>query len=542
MPIISKMQLLDKLKTMKTRAGEPVAVFAMTEDPNRVRMTTREARQAGIPREKMRDAEELVDFIYEGQKRENPMNPSNLDKTRTVETIKPLLKQMFKEVKKRAQKEVKITSASFETLLPKKFTHFLKDANEPEIEKRLDTLLANEEKSSKGQANNGESWPTTIKKSLFSLLDDFEKDILTEIKNYKKVLCIILENEEQRVLQKNQKLEVKKEEMKITGIATEPDLGFARSIFSSSICYGPGGISRRHNSMEFGVLSQDSCFYLINGMNGEVAQKLDIGLKGNKLTGSSIEFSPDGHYFLASICADSKLVVYDSKTLTLQDEWTDSEAKTIRKARWMSPLEIAAGYSDPGKINIFQMGNNAPIKEFGYTSSGVLDLDFSSNKEFLYFGTGDGIVSKCSNAKKDRIGSEWTQELHSNLVRCVRVSSDQKYVLSSGGDGYVILAREKDGNFLFSFNGFSNKEVWGVIWWPDGQGAVAVSSNEVVLMRKESETLVKVAEVKKESLALWSLAGFNAFWGNAEKNEKSFLLLGEFNSYRPSQVKKLNLV
>lgn len=165
----------------------------------------------------------------------------------------------------------------------------------------------------------------------------------------------------------------------------------------------------------------------------------------------------------------------------------------------------------------------------------------SETKKNVVCGTGD----KTSTVLKVSIDDPhqpiiWKHEGHTSSIFIVRISEDQKYVLSSRFDRQLILAKENDGEILSKFNGFSSNLVNKVIRCPDNKSALPTSSHEVVLVKMESEQLKKVEKVKRESLGFVCINEMNAFWGS--KTETSpFLLLGEhFPRNTPSQVAKLH--
>lgn len=135
----------------------------------------------------------------------------------------------------------------------------------------------------------------------------------------------------------------------------------------------------------------------------------------------------------------------------------------------------------------------------------------------------------------------WMHNGHSRYIFCVRLSSDEKYVMSSGADKKVLLAETLSGNILSSFSDFSINFVSGVIWVPGNQEAIVWSDNEVVWLLIQMERLEKRDEVKRECLGLECINGASVSWGDSSSQERSFLVLGERVEDKPSKIVKLFL-
>jgi WD40 repeat protein len=159
-----------------------------------------------------------------------------------------------------------------------------------------------------------------------------------------------------------------------------------------------------------------------------------------------------------------------------------------------------------------------------------MDFDISRDKRHAICGSDRNtkLVFKVAiDGSSNQL--QWRHSGHSAGINSVRLSQNQRQVLSGGGDQRVVLASAEDGSVLCSFDGFTNQYVIGVLWCPGNERALVISDNEVVLLEVGPRTLKKQAEMKKEALGLAWIYGLNAFFGEEEGSSlgrRPFLILG----------------
>jgi WD40 repeat protein len=285
--------------------------------------------------------------------------------------------------------------------------------------------------------------------------------------------------------------------------------------------------------MDFLTMSGDGSLGLFNGSNGQLAKELRVPVTGKQYIESCVEFSPDGNHFLVTICDDKKLSTFRTNDFQETITWTRSECKSIKKARWMSNSTILAGYHDPGDLVIYSLGDASPVLKIDpkeLVKCTIMDFDISRDKRHAICGSGIStkLVFKVAiDGSSNKL--QWRHSGHFSRINSVRLSQNQRQVLSGGNDKRVVLASAEDGSVVCSFDGFTNQSVRGVLWCPGNERALVISVNEVVLLEVGPRTLKKLAEMEGEALGLDWIYGLNAFFGEEEGSSLGrgpFLILG----------------
>ncbi len=253
-----------------------------------------------------------------------------------------------------------------------------------------------------------------------------------------------------------------------------------------------------------------------------------------KYAESSVEFSPSGNRFLATICDDKELYAFNSSDFKKLEQWTQNEYQYIQKARWIDEDRILAGYKEPGDFLVFQMGKKQPISKIspgGLEKSAITDFDFSRDRRFVFGGSNFATklvfkvaIDGSSNSLK------WRHTGHSSWINSVRLSSNERLVLSTGADQKAVLA-SAEGTVLATFNQFTNKSVLGCLWCPGDKKAFVLSGNELILLElsQDLKTLKKIEELKKEEIGFALFTGLNGFFGGENRlmeSQKPFLIIG----------------
>jgi len=270
------------------------------------------------------------------------------------------------------------------------------------------------------------------------------------------------------------------------------------------------------------------------GRPGKRSEKKKVEVRGGKGCDSCVEFNPSGGLFLVSINHDKELYVFGTEDFEQRDQWTRNESKYIQKARWIDDDRILAAFHTPGDLLLYRLGAKNPLMKFApadLKSCSIRDLDISQDKNYAFCGSyNTKLVFKIRiNASNDTMA--WRHKEHEQFINSVRLSHDQKFVLSSAEDTKVILASAADGLILSKFNGFTNQSVYGLLWCPNDKVAFAISGNELVLLQvaEDGKELKKIGEIKKEELGLVWIYGLDGFFGHEKRallKQRPFLVIG----------------
>lgn len=208
-------------------------------------------------------------------------------------------------------------------------------------------------------------------------------------------------------------------------------------------------------------------------------------------------------------------------------KWTREKCGSINRARWIGNKRIIAVYGD---LVVYELGQKKPVLHIAPNAgSSILDIDISQDGQYAFCGSyDDNLVFKVGIRENAPV--QWKHKGHSNTVTSVRLSGNQRHVLSGGDDKKAVLASSEDGSILAAFS-FSN-DVNGVIWCPGDRRALVCSADELVLLSlgEDDRSLERLSGVKGSDLGLGRLFGVNASFGTeAGKagNQKAFVVLGD---------------
>ena len=96
----------------------------------------------------------------------------------------------------------------------------------------------------------------------------------------------------------------------------------------------------------------------------------------------------------------------------------------------------------------------------------------------------------------------------------IRLSGNEKFVLSGGFDKKAILASSEDGAILATYDFPS--VITGILWCFGTQKALVSSFDKLVLLKmgSDNKSLAKLAEAKKKILGMDSIYGMNSSFGS----------------------------
>jgi len=106
---------------------------------------------------------------------------------------------------------------------------------------------------------------------------------------------------------------------------------------------------------------------------------------------------------------------------------------------------------------------------------------FSPNSKYIASISGDRI-----KRNEIDIWDVQTQKLlftlngHSNVVRSIAFSNNEKYIASAGEDNLVNLWNIKTGNVMVSFSENNEKELTSVIFTPDQKYLISASQDKTI--------------------------------------------------------------
>ena len=507
-----RLALSSRLSQLRTLTNDLCSVFQMTSDPRRVRLSAKEIKQADG---ELLDREQLSDYIWQKvQEEQEDMNRTS-QKGQAMAIMQNIIDKAVQEFQMEIKRLEERTKAAIHDHFSRKFTSFLEKRDEAGFEERLDQLVAGE------VAGLGHDWRAGIKTQMMGALDTLENQLAYKIGECRRRVTTLLQ--EMGGEEKSYQLDV----------GSIKELPEAKR--SDDICFGVGGVARRPMTQEFCALGADGSLVHFNGETGQKIREKKVEVRGKKWNNSCVEFNPSGRLFLVTICDDKELYVFGTEDFEQRDQWTRNESNGIMKARWIDDDRILAAFHTPGDLLLYRLGAKNPLMKFApadLKSCAIKDLDISQDKNYAFCGSGSTtkLVFKIRiNASNDTMA--WRHKEHEDFIKSVRLSHDQKFVLSSAGDTKVILASAADGLILSTFSGFTRQYVYGLLWCPNDKAAFAISGNELVLLQvaEDGKELKKIGEIKKEELGLEWVYGLNGFFGHEKRaflKQRPFLVIG----------------
>jgi WD40 repeat protein len=130
---------------------------------------------------------------------------------------------------------------------------------------------------------------------------------------------------------------------------------------------------------------------------------------------------------------------------------------------------------------LIKLGSNKIIAKFNNPKRSVVDIYFPANLKYLASISGDRV-----KRNELDIWDVCTQKLlftlqgHSNVIRGVAFSANEKYVASAGEDNIINLWNIETGNLVVSFTENNNKELTSVIFSSDQKYLISGSQDKTI--------------------------------------------------------------
>jgi WD40 repeat protein len=233
----------------------------------------------------------------------------------------------------------------------------------------------------------------------------------------------------------------------VKGFKMNSKVDFPNAKRSNLICFGTGGISRRPGTMDFLGLSEAGSLFQFKGATGQVSKELQLQVKRSPFWWSCVEFNPSGSHFLTAITYKKELSVFASGKFKKCQKWVREDFEAINRAKWVDDHRILAGFEKPGNLVLYLMGSRSPILQIApreTKTKGITDVDVSKNGQHAFCGTWNpDLVFKVKIEENGKF--EWRHSGHRSQINSLRLSGNEKFVLSGGFDKKEILASSKNG-------------------------------------------------------------------------------------------------
>lgn len=528
--------LYRRLVETKTSSNEPCAGFRITPNKKQVRMSEVEMSQSKNKRNVLGIESLIQHILMKSQEEEYAyQGKEESKKGQKIKSTEEIIENMALQVIHELDTIKKEASRAAKAKISMSFSRFLQSVNDSEFEERLDRLLSEE------ALESDQIWKSELSDELMKLLNNVERDILAHIQNCRDKIYLVFGEAFRR--DKNKKYR------EVSSFLKGKCWEFEQAKRRDEICFKTGGITKRPDSNEFGVLSAGGSFGIFEAINGQLLKEMTMDFQGWKHLSSSVEFSPTGTQFLLSISSEKRLMVFESSDFEKKEDWVLEGHKGIERARWIDENKILASFGFPGELVLFKLGTSQPVSRINPMETvdcAINDFDLSENKREAFCGSDSNshLVFKVVIGESDKFVL-WKHNAHKAKVYTVRVSENEKHILSSGRDHRVILASALSGGILSVFKDFSHSAVYGVVWCPGDYGAVCWSGHEIVLLgvnQSGESALKQVDRIQKEVIGeIRLINSIGVFWGDSNKDEKSFLIVGAGGANFPGRVYKVEL-
>eukprot|EP00792_Barthelona_sp_PAP020_P000597 TRINITY_DN1096_c0_g1_i1.p1 TRINITY_DN1096_c0_g1~~TRINITY_DN1096_c0_g1_i1.p1 ORF type:complete len:420 (+),score=95.02 TRINITY_DN1096_c0_g1_i1:34-1260(+) len=200
------------------------------------------------------------------------------------------------------------------------------------------------------------------------------------------------------------------------------------------------------------------------------------------------KYSPDGKYFMAIDNTNSSiLLVFDGETGEYIRTLSCHDHANIYSVAFSDDNRYLATASLNKDIVIYDMTNDFYIDHEYTDVDSIFSLVFSHSCDYLYYA-GSGKVKKMDLRTKETVGQV---EAHAGYICRLRISPDDRYVLSGGDDGTAKLFRTETMERVQTFEPMSGN-VRGIDYHPNGHmiATGTCSPGKVSLWNTEDGSLV----------------------------------------------------
>lgn len=300
--------------------------------------------------------------------------------------------------------------------------------------------------------------------------------------------------------------------------------GKYKEIYKVPEIYSRGlyGISWKRESIDFLIAGPAGSASLLNGATGQL-KRIQRFFPIRRAATDWIECSPKGRnvLFVNQQGKSFQIIVFDSKTFLIKKKWTKNpKNQEIVVARWMNELTflVILKEDNEAEMSFYNVSGSQQITKILAIDrpDQIQDIDFSSDRKFLYFGIRKKAVKLSTENQIARY--HWFQDGKEGMIEAIRVSDDGKYVGVTTNHRKLQMLLEKNGNPFASFKGFSEPNIWGIFWCPKTPNLLVWSSNEICLLGfKDSEDeRARLVEVDRKNYMdiFWSdMNAVSVVWG-----------------------------
>lgn len=130
---------------------------------------------------------------------------------------------------------------------------------------------------------------------------------------------------------------------------------------------------------------------------------------------------------------------------------------------------------------LIKLGSNEVIAKFNNPERAVIKVRFSSNSEYIASISGDRIKRNEIDIWNMQTGKlERTLKGHSNVVRSIAFSKNDKFLASAGEDNCINLWNIQTGKLLASFTENNSKELTSIAFTPDQKYLISGSQDKTI--------------------------------------------------------------
>lgn len=516
------------LKRVFERSKQDVVSFFISDDPRRVRMTEKEARNVRESEKKLIiQFENFVQLLLKRKNEENSRNDAldvifsfQIDTLRVLqEEVAKFSDQLKKLIESRIKRINEMESPSLSLVNKLNSPSF----KEEEVLKMIDEAVV--------------SWKRPVFDPVEFLKEETTKK-LKELKTaFEKIIGefkIDLESQIDQAKNQENQGNTKEKSKEFAKLPNEnalklQSLAKLKSDSSlSGVCLGNGGMALASKvDGDFVVLSKMGEICLTNTKTDTIKSKVKRKVSQGCLN-SFVEVNPSQTLFLVGSIQEGKLIIYDLNSFKEKASWNIEQGETLFKARWIDEINILVAVKGKNYFFVYTIDQRST----GFLSPSEMKDDWvrefeviRSTKE-LVCGTGDShVVFKCSYMPKAE-KTIWKHQDHKSSVFCIKISPVTQSIISASEDLQVIVTRETDGVKLAEFSQLSFPVI-GISCSPDERLLVFSTYNQVALVDFSSKKLTLALEIPKEKLSGKSIiTGAVGFWG---KNSPPFVLIGCFD-------------
>jgi len=227
----------------------------------------------------------------------------------------------------------------------------------------------------------------------------------------------------------------------------------------------------------------------LNGM--EIRQ-----FKAHQGSVQSVKFSPDGKY-IASGSSDHTLILSETNTAKVQFDFRGHE-RTIQTLAFAKNGNFLATGSEDGILKLIDIQGNT--KEKFTFSNAITTLDLIPKKQLKVVGLKNGTIRIIQENKLQEISMQ-----HPKGILTVKISPDEKFVLSGGNDHTARLWNLKTGQLQQVFSGHQAR-IYSVDFSANGSKVLTASNDHTLKIWKKNGKLTHTIIEKNDRIRIAKFA------------------------------------